>query len=36
MGNEEMSSNKSFEYALSGPDALTRAAQFNRYVLTKE
>jgi hypothetical protein len=26
----EKSSNKSFEYAPSGPDALTRAAQFNR------
>ena len=23
--------NKSFEYAPSGPDALTRAAQFKRY-----
>ena len=26
-----MGYNKSFEYAPSGPDALTRAAQFNRY-----
>ena len=28
---ELMPSNKSFECAPSGPDALTRAAQFRRY-----
>ena len=27
----EVTHNKSFEYAPSGPDALTRAAQFKRY-----
>lgn len=31
-GTWELSPNKSFEYAPSGPDALTRAAQFKRYV----